>query len=574
MKKLAAYCRVSTDRQKEEKTVESQKMEIKDWAQLNDAVIVDWYVDDGWSGDMLARPELDRLRDDASKNIWQGVIWTDRDRLARRYSYQELVIEELQEKGIETHFIHQAKAETPEDKILQGFQGLFAEYERVKIAERMRRGKIHKAKSGNLVGYQASYGYRYIPKQGDKEGQFVIYEPEAEIVKMIFHWVADDQYSMRRIIKELYDRKIPPPKGKSEAWRKSTLERMLKRKDYIGIHYYNKTISVVPKNPHNVGRYKKIKKSSRRMKAQEEWIAIPVPPLIDEDLFDRARQQIKDNLVYNNRNKKYDYLLSGKVYCLCGIKRVGDGVNNHHYYRCAQRIYKYPLPNRCTYDGINAEILDTAVWNKIHTLLANPDLIKAQVQKWLSKHNKMTSKSQKEALQLKSALNVLSEEEKRYVKAYGANLLSFEKFKELLNDVKIKRTTLESQLNNLTDQVDEDEVSLGSLDQACDMIIHTLKYATTSDKKNYLRKLITQVIVGERNLAVVKGHIPLKVQENNIQYATINRNSQDVNPQSMPFTLRIKLPPLRKYRHILERNKLGRITRARSPQVRIKQVQI
>ena len=155
MKTIAIAARVSSEKQKEEQTIQSQIAEVETWAKENNCLIVERYIDDGWSGDILARPELDRLRDDAGKKIWEACVWLDRDRLARRYSYQELVIEELQEKGIEVVFLHQANAVTPEDKILQGFQGLFAEYERVKITERMRRGKLHKAKTGVYMNLQA-----------------------------------------------------------------------------------------------------------------------------------------------------------------------------------------------------------------------------------------------------------------------------------------------------------------------------------------------------------------------------------------------------------------------------------
>ena len=88
MKKVAAYCRVSTDRQKEEQTIEVQRTFIREWQDKNDATIVEWYLDDGWSGDTLERPDLDRLRDDVSKGLWDAVVFIDRDRLARTLAYQ------------------------------------------------------------------------------------------------------------------------------------------------------------------------------------------------------------------------------------------------------------------------------------------------------------------------------------------------------------------------------------------------------------------------------------------------------------------------------------------------------
>lgn len=525
MKRLAAYCRVSTDRQKDEQTIEVQEAFIKEWASKNDAVIVEWYKDDGWSGDTLDRPDIDRLREDANKNIWQGVIFIDRDRLARTLAYQEYVIRELRDKSIEVIFMNNPLADTPLERAMQQVYGIAAEIERINTTERMRKGKIHKAKSGKIVGYSAPYGYRYVLKSGDKDGYFVVNEAETELVKMIFHWVADEGYSMYKVIQELYARKISPPKKKSEYWRKSTIERLLNRQDYIGIAYYNKGMAVVPKNPQNVGGYRKIKKSSRKLKPKEEWIAIPVPATIDKDLFERAHQRLKENLLYNKRNKTYNYFLSGKVYCGCGSKRVGDGVNGHHYYRCAQRIYKFPLPNKCTYEGVNAEILDEMVWTRLLTMLSNPDVIKTQVLRWQKKQDKFKTVFHDEISQAKHALETLKEEENRYTQAFGSNLIPFEKFKELLDSVKAKRNVIETQTKETLEVTQENKISIDNIKTVCKEVMEDLKTITNEKKQKYMRNLIQSIYVKERREASVNGCIPLYTQAQNIQDEPISRYS-------------------------------------------------
>ena len=525
MKKVAAYCRVSTDRQKEEQTIEVQRTFIREWQDKNDATIVEWYLDDGWSGDTLERPDLDRLRDDVSKGLWDAVVFIDRDRLARTLAYQEYVIRELREKDIEVIFMNNPLADSALERAIQQVYGIVAEIERITTAERMRKGKIHKAKSGKLVGHIAPYGYRYIPKSANSDGYFEINEPEAEVVRMIFKWVADKGYSMRRVIKELYALSIPPAKKRKDWWTKSSIERLLKREDYRGISYFNKSISVVPKNPQKVGGYKKIKKSSRRLKPTEEWIAIPVPAIIDEDLFNRARQRLGENIVYNNRNKKYDYLFSGKVMCACGSKRVGDGVGIHHYYRCAQRIYKYPLPNKCTYEGVNAEILDKMVWGKLLKLLAKPELLEPIVKRWLNKHNNTTNKYQDELIRLSSTLNKLGDERARYAKAYGAGALEFEQFKGLIKEAQAKEAMVKQQTKQLEEKSAVDStIDLDDVGDISNDLYNTIKYAPATDRRVYVRKIIDSVIVGERRKALVKGYIPVNLQAQNIQYGFTDWN--------------------------------------------------
>ncbi|KKR50057.1 MAG: hypothetical protein UT84_C0015G0005 [Candidatus Curtissbacteria bacterium GW2011_GWA1_40_16] len=526
MKRIAIAARVSTNRQEKEATIESQIAELEFWASENDCVIVERYIDDGWSGEILARPELDRLRDDASKGIWESVVFVDRDRLARKLSLQELVIDELVEKDVEIIFLNEPLADNPEGRIMQQIKGVFAEYERAKIAERMRRGKIHNANEGKLVTGTPPYGYKYFPKTKTTVAKYEIYQPEAEIVRMIFKWVAEEGYSMRQVVKELFKRKIPPAKRISKRWVKSSVERLLNRQDYIGTSYYNKTVSVVPKHPQNVGKYKKIKKSSRRMKPKEDWIAIPVPPIINKELFKQAHLKLQENKIYNRRNKKYDYLLSGKVFCTSGHKRVGDSVNGHYYYRCAERIYKFPLPHKCDAEGVNAQILDGMVWYKLLTLLSKPQVVRPQVERWKEKQSKVVSRSQEEIERLNLALDKLREEEERHVKVYGAGFVTFEKLQDDLQDLKAKKEAIESQIKETGEKAPDDEVNLDRFDDICTDIFYTLKYAHASEKQRYARNLLVSIYVGERRSALVNGHIPLVTQAQNIQDVLIGRHSR------------------------------------------------
>src|SRR5688572_9742257 len=116
----AIYVRVSTGRQEEEQTADNQRMVLRERAAARGYCIVQEYADEGWSGDILARPALDKLRQDAKKKIWDGVLIYDPDRLARRYSYQELILDELKEAGIEVEFITVSTPKNGEEKILHG----------------------------------------------------------------------------------------------------------------------------------------------------------------------------------------------------------------------------------------------------------------------------------------------------------------------------------------------------------------------------------------------------------------------------------------------------------------------
>jgi len=220
IKFVCFYERVSTSGQEEAQTIQNQDMVLEELAKKNGYVVVKKYIDEGWSGDTLIRPALDELRQDAKKKMWDAVIVYDPDRLARRYSYQELVMDELREAGVEVIFITVSSPKNSEDKILHGVRGLFAEYERAKIAERFRLGKLRTVKEGHVIA-NAPYGYKYILKNkenGILHGYYEIVEDEARVMRMIFGWVANEGETIRGVIKRLKVLEIKPRKSKKGVW--------------------------------------------------------------------------------------------------------------------------------------------------------------------------------------------------------------------------------------------------------------------------------------------------------------------------------------------------------------------
>ena len=142
MTAVAIYARVSSARQKEEQTIASQTAALRAQAAAAGLEVPqDWvFEDEGYSGATLIRPGLERLRDLAAEVEIPVVLCYAPDRLARRYAYQTLLIEEFARVGTEVRFLKGPKADTPEDELLLQFQGMIAEYERAQIAERTRRG--------------------------------------------------------------------------------------------------------------------------------------------------------------------------------------------------------------------------------------------------------------------------------------------------------------------------------------------------------------------------------------------------------------------------------------------------
>ena len=166
--RVAFYARVSSDHQAEEGTIASQVAALRQRLAA-DGGRVDpelEFLDDGYSGGTLLRPALERLRDLAAQGAIDRLYVHTPDRLARNYAYQFLLLDELRRAGVEVVFLNHALGRSPEDDLLLQVQGVIAEYERAKISERSRRGKLHAARTGQVsVLCGAPYGYRYVGKQ-------------------------------------------------------------------------------------------------------------------------------------------------------------------------------------------------------------------------------------------------------------------------------------------------------------------------------------------------------------------------------------------------------------------------
>ena len=127
------------------------------------------FRDDGFSGAALARPGLDRLRDAIKGREVDRVLVTAPDRLARNYVHQMVLLEEWTRAGCAAEFLDRPMSDDPHDHLLLQIRGAVAEYERILIAERMRRGRLAKLRAGTLLPWTyAPYGYRACCRSRDR----------------------------------------------------------------------------------------------------------------------------------------------------------------------------------------------------------------------------------------------------------------------------------------------------------------------------------------------------------------------------------------------------------------------
>ncbi len=150
MGSVALYARVSSESQARDNTIASQVTALRERIAADGFQLEPDhnYVDEGYSGAILLRPALERLRDAIAGGQVERIYVHASDRLARRYAHQVLLIDEFRRAGTEVVFLNHPIGGTAEDDLLLQVQGVIAEYERAKILERGRRGRRHAAQSG------------------------------------------------------------------------------------------------------------------------------------------------------------------------------------------------------------------------------------------------------------------------------------------------------------------------------------------------------------------------------------------------------------------------------------------
>ena len=374
--RVAIYARVSTESQETRGTIGSQVDVLRQRIAAEGHELVAEFCDDGWSGARLDRPGLDALRDAAEAGRLDAVWCLSPDRLARMYAYQVIVLDELARHDVRVLFHDTpALADDPQAQLLTQVQGVISEYERAKIVERNRRGKLWRARAGEMITWKCAYGYRRIARCADRPAHLEPYEAEAAIVRRIFCDYVENHLSMRQISWRLNQECVPPPSRKA-VWGVSTIGRLLRNETYVGRAYYNRTTSSAERRPGRGPR--------KAQRPREQWIPIVVPAIVDEALFDAAQRVSYDNSKWSPRRTEPNrWILRGLVKCgHCGVgvfcQRTPDrGDKVRYYYHCRNRD---PLRaggehRRCPERSIRADELDAFVFDKVRATLLHSEVL-------------------------------------------------------------------------------------------------------------------------------------------------------------------------------------------------------
>lgn len=510
--RVAFYARVSSDKQAEDGTIESQVYLLRERIERDGYVVEPelGFVEDGVSGTTLARPVLERLRDQAAAGAVDRLYLSAPDRLARRLVHQMLLVEELQACGVAVVFVNRPLGTTPEDQLLLQVQGVVAEYERAKILERTRRGRIHAARCGRVsVLTAAPFGYRYLNKHsGGGTAAYEVIEEEAQVVRQIFAWVAGEGCSLNEVCRRLERLGVRTRRGKTQ-WNISTIKGMLSNPAYRGEAAYGRSRRGVrrPRVRAPRGCPEVTKSYSRYPQPVSEQISIPVPALVDANVFAVAQEQLQENRRRLRQSQQGPrYLLQGLLVCAgCSYAFCGrHGPGPIRYYRCqgneGRRFYGrrhcHNRPQRTT-------DVDAAVWTDVCALLSEPERLRQEFERRLQNPD---NAKRTESERLDKAIAKVKQGMSRLLDAYTNGLVETKDFTLRMQRLQERRAQLEGDLQTLTKRAQQDQdlrVAFSHIEEFADQTKAGLDTADWQQKRNILRALIKRVEIDKETIRIV-----------------------------------------------------------------------
>lgn len=466
----AIYCRVSTEEQATEGfSIHAQKGKLTKYAEINDWDIVDYYVDDGISGKNLTeRPEVSRLIEDVKKGKIKNVLIYKLDRLTR--SVKDLIyLIELFDKNNCTFNSQTEKIDTSNavGRMFVKIIGIFAEFERENLAERVTFGYEQKTKEGNYTNCNGVFGYNYIVGKG----KLKLNKNEAVYVKKIYNWYLEGD-SMLKIAKKLKDLNVSTKRG--GKWNQSTIYSILTNPLYIGNVRYG------------VGRKNSFEVSGKN-----------ITPILSEELFNNVSNLIKKRKKFHNKKYASDDTYYFRVLrcSLCGgkyhAKQQLQSGKKYITYQCNGQNN-----NSCNAPGFSHIKIEKAFINYLDNI---KDL---EFDKSILKKEKNNINNN--ILELQEQIDKLNKKKKETLRLFTTDGIDYETFNEIKNVIDKNLEFLNNELNNFNKENNEE--NLTNVEVIKEIIVNLKNnfiHLNNHEKKMFLERFVKEIKVRKKNNYVI-----------------------------------------------------------------------
>ncbi len=411
--RVILYARVSSEEQaKKGYSLSGQLRELREHAAKRGHKVLAEVVDDGYEGDSLWRPGIDRVRRMVTGGGVDLVLATERDRIARKRGYAFVLEEEFREHDCALRALEDKEEDSAEERLMRAIKDDFAEYEHAKITRRTFSKKLEKARGGEIIaGRTPNYGFRY----NERRNGYLIDEDKMALVRRVFEMIGEEGATSYAVVKWLESVDPHGPTGK--GWNLPYIRNMVFNDVYkphsfeeikgcvspkaaapldpgkrYGIWWFNRR-RFEPKRtpPKTPGDFKR--KYRPIPKPHNEWIGIPIPdPGIPASLIEAARTRVGKNKGPSKNGRRFWELSGNIVRCaecgyVMGTTSSGTPTNDYFYYRCRS---KYNVKSGCSNGrGVRADILEREVWEMVSSALRRPVRLRAGLQRMIESRRKL-----------------------------------------------------------------------------------------------------------------------------------------------------------------------------------------
>jgi site-specific DNA recombinase len=401
-------------------------------------------------------------------------------------------------------FLDRPMSDDPHDQLLLQIRGAVAEYERTLIAERTRRGRLHKLQSGQMLPWtRPPYGYRADPQRPRDPAGVRTEAAEAALVADLFRWYADEDRSFMAVVQRLHDLEVKSPAGRA-YWGIATVRGILSNPTYTGTIYANRTrlrpARIRRSATHPMGR----PRDSQAPLPPDQWVAVAsVPAVVTREQFDRVQAKIATNRSFAKRNNTTtQYLLRALVSCgacrlACTARRALP--TGRTYYICSGKAIRARQDQgcRCRSKFIPAGVLDELVWDDLAALVRDPDRI-ARALRRAAGGCGLPQELQARRENLRRGRASVGQQIERLTDAYVSGVLKLAEYDRRRKDLERRDATLAQQEAMLDHEASRAGAVQGLIDSAesfAKRVRVGLDTATFERKRQLVELLIDRVVV-------------------------------------------------------------------------------
>ena len=527
-KRAILYARVSSDDQVRGYSLNQQIEALRAYCSRESYEIVEEVRDEGWSGAYLERPGLDRVRDLVEAGGVEVVLAQDADRITRDPGHRAFLDDEFERLGTRLVALDDWGDDTHEGELLRFLKGWVSKGDRLKIAERSRRGMLRKAREGKVILPPIpDYGF----KANDVRDGYLVDETKMPLVRRIFRMVGTEASSINGVVNTLAAEGIPTPTGK-RRWSRTLIRNIIKDDVYkphtyseiegllsaevaarldpekcYGVWWFNRRRvaqkHVIRRAERDGGRtYRKVTKLAHR--PLEEWIAVPVPDAgIPREVVEAAREAIKNNRRPSAAGERIWELSGGILRCgVCNCHmRIrsawnGKGATRRYYYTCRKaNADKIACHHRKNHRAVD---LEGKVWEKVSGIMKDPEQLRDDLERMIDlKRESLRGDPDVETKVWLEKLSEVARKRTAFQDMAAEGLTTFDELRAKLADLEETRETVKRELAALEDIRESIEQMERDKDAVLDYHVTLAPEALdelTSEERHGLYKMLRLVV--------------------------------------------------------------------------------